>query len=47
MYRRLDDQSPIFPLQAEPRDYERLSFPLLVAANQAIMSEMESSIVKQ
>ncbi len=43
----LEDSSAIFPLDVETRNYERVSIPLLVAANSAIMSEMEMNIAKR
>jgi fructose-1,6-bisphosphatase/inositol monophosphatase family enzyme len=44
-YRILEHNRPIFPLSEERRNYERISFPLLAAANQSILSEVEASIV--
>jgi myo-inositol-1(or 4)-monophosphatase len=50
-YHSLDDtlteRAAIFPLAAEAKNYERTSFPILVAANGSILSEMESSVAKQ
>jgi myo-inositol-1(or 4)-monophosphatase len=45
-YRSLDGHIRIFPLAPEKKDYERISFPLMIAANQEVLSELESSIVK-
>ena len=43
-YDTLDQSDPPFPLEGGLRDYERRSFPLVVAANESILSEMEASI---
>lgn len=47
VYRPLDDRDAIFPLPAEAMEYERISYPLLMAANQAMLSEMETAIARQ
>jgi myo-inositol-1(or 4)-monophosphatase len=44
-YRSLDDRPAIFPLPAERQSYERASFPLIAAASQSILDELEISVV--
>lgn len=46
-YKRLDQETPLFPLSNETKDYARLSYPLLAAANRSILEEMEKSIAKR
>jgi myo-inositol-1(or 4)-monophosphatase len=43
-YRCLDQRPTIFPLDSENMDYLTQAFPLITAANQSILSEMEGSI---
>lgn len=45
-YRSLDDYGEIFPLPKERRNYAQKSYPLLGAANEAILAEMEPRVVK-
>jgi myo-inositol-1(or 4)-monophosphatase len=45
-YASLDPQTRIFPLPALSQDYERISFPLVAAANPTILSKVEPAIVK-
>lgn len=45
-YRSLDGRQSIFPLETTAMNYERTSFPIIAAANQAILSELESHIAK-
>lgn len=46
VYQRLDSPAPVFPLEPTQLNYERIAFPLLVAANPSIMREMEVNVVK-
>lgn len=45
-YRALGQTSPIFPLAQYALDYERCSYPLVVAANNALLVELEANIEK-
>jgi len=45
-YRRLDQYPVIFPLPAESSDYLNTTFPLVTAANQSILDELDSRVVK-
>ena len=46
-YQQLDSSDPTFPLAPKQQNYERIAFPMLAAANQSIMREMEQSLVER
>jgi len=45
-YRCLDQRSTIFPLPAESTNYLNETFPLITAANQSVLHEVEGDIVR-
>lgn len=44
IHRRLDDGGSVFPIAANPTDYANEAFPLLLAANQALLAALLPTI---